>query len=125
MAELRTERDRGLGQPSDAIRPLERRRAAEILVRKLDALVIAVGEGLLERPGEILVRPGAQVDGERARAGDGVQALAGVQPGDLERELLAPPVKLRDPQRLVRERESRRCDLPAGASPACAARPVA
>ena len=68
VAELRAERDGRLGQPSDALRPLEGRRAAEILVRELDALVVAEGDRLLERPGEIVVRPGAEVGGQRAGA---------------------------------------------------------
>ena len=44
------ERDGGLGEPSDALRPLEGRWAAEVLVRELDALVVAEGDCLAPAP---------------------------------------------------------------------------
>ncbi len=67
----------------DAVRALERRRAAEILVRKLDAFVLAEVDHALERPAEILVRPGAEIGGQEAGARHGVEALPGLEPRDL------------------------------------------
>ena len=107
VAELPAERDGGLGEPSDPLRPLQGRRAAEILVRELDALVVAECGRPLERPGEILVRPGAEVGRQGAGARHGVEPLPGLEPRDLEREAPARAVELADPQRLAGERERR------------------
>ena len=105
MAELSAERDGRLGEPSDPLRPLEGRRSAEILVRELDALVVAEGDRLFQGPGEIVVRPGAEIGGQRAGARHGVEPFAGLEPRDLEREILARAVELADPQGLAGKRE--------------------
>ena len=87
--------------------PLERRRSTEVLEGELDAVVLVDGAHALERPVQVRLGRRAEVAGQEAGRGDGVQPDAPVELRHLERDCVPRVMERAQPHGLAAERLDR------------------